>query len=303
MNDTALDLGESGRDSKYGYGLVSVAAAVAAIAPPPATGAISGIVVDNDTLNPIVGAAVTDGTRSATTDANGAYTITDVPEGTYTVTASATGYTSVSQTGVAVTTDTTTTVNFSLTAIVYGAIDGVVTDVDTGLPIEGAAITDGTRQATTDATGYYLISDIPEGTYTVTASAAGYQEASQSVVVTGGLTSTANFSLQAVSQATSVIVDSITYATEGGKNQDKHLLITLTLVDDLGNSVAGASVSITLAHDSGTSWSGTGTTGTDGTLTFTLKNAPAGCYNTTVNDVTAAGLTWDGLTPANGFCK
>ncbi|MCH7925516.1 MAG: carboxypeptidase-like regulatory domain-containing protein [Planctomycetes bacterium] len=150
-----------------------------------------------------------------------------------------------------VTADTTTTVDFTLTAIVivYGAIEGTVTDVDTGNPIEGATVTDGTRQATTDAAGYYLIADVPEGTYTVTASATGYQDASQEVAVTEGVTSIANFSLQAVSQAASVIVDSVTYATEGGKNKDKHLLVTVALVDDLGNAVSGASVSIDLFRD------------------------------------------------------
>ena len=36
------------------------------------------------------------------------------------------------------------------------------------------------------------------------------------------------------------------YATERGKNQDKHLLNAVALVDDLGNPVSGASVSIEL---------------------------------------------------------
>ncbi|MCH7529828.1 S8 family serine peptidase [Patescibacteria group bacterium] len=303
MNDTAIDLGNTGRDSKYGYGLVSVVAAVATIAPPPATGTISGTVIDNDTLNPIVGASVTDGTRQATTDINGAYTLTNVPEGTYTVTASATDYNSASQIGVAVVADTITTADFTLTAIMYGAIDGIVTDVDTGNPIEGATVTDGIRQATTDTTGYYIISDVPEGTYTVTAGATGYQDASQPAAVTGGVTSTANFSLQAVTQASNVIVNSITYVTEGGKNSDKHLLITIAVVDDFGAAVSGALVSIDLSRDGSVIASGNGTTGTDGMLTFSLKNAKSRCYETNVTNVTADGLTWDGLTPANGFCK
>ena len=305
MNNTAEDLGDTGRDSKYGYGLVSVVAAVASVAPPVAAGTINGTVTDADTLNPIAGVTVTDGTRSATTDVNGVYTLTSVPEGTYTVTASADGYNSASQTNVVVTADTTTTVDFTLTAIVivYGAIEGTVTDVDTGNPVEGVTVTDGTRQATTDAAGYYLIADVPEGTYTVTASATGYQDASQEVAVTEGVTSIANFSLQAVSQATGAIVNSVTYATEGGKNKDKHLLVTVALVDDLGNVVSGASVSIDLFRDGSLAGSGTGTTGTDGTLTFSLKNAKSGCYETTVTDVSAEGLTWDGVTPTNGFCK
>ena len=106
------------------------------------------------------------------------------------------------------------------------------------------------------------------------------------------------------SSSDTVSVSSITYATEGGKNGDKHLLITVALVDDLTNPVSGASVSIKLENDtSGGPWFGTGTTGADGTLTFTLNNAPSGTYTTTVTAVTAEGLTWDGETPLNSFTK
>jgi len=102
---------------------------------------------------------------------------------------------------------------------------------------------------------------------------------------------------------TTVSVSSITYATEGGKFQDKHLLITIELLDDLGNPVSGASVSIDLNLNDSIFRSGTGTTGSSGTITFSLKNAPVGSYSTTVTDVTASGLAWDGSTPLNGFFK
>ena len=49
--------------------------------------------------------------------------------------------------------------------------------------------------------------------------------------------------------------------------------------------------------------SATGTTGTDGKVTFRATNAPTGCYTTTVTNVAASGYTWDGTTPANQFCK
>jgi serine protease AprX len=103
---------------------------------------------------------------------------------------------------------------------------------------------------------------------------------------------------------TAVEVDSVTYATEGGRDKDKHLLITVALVNNSGSPVSGASVSIRLDQVLVASWTGTGATGTDGTVTFSLKNAPSGCYTTTVTDVAADGLTWDGATPTNGlFCK
>jgi predicted secreted protein len=104
-------------------------------------------------------------------------------------------------------------------------------------------------------------------------------------------------------EATTVSVSAITYATEGGKKGDKHLLITVALVDYLEVAVAGESVSIDLYRDGTRIASGTGTTGTDGKVTWTLKNARSGDYKTTVTDVTAAGLTWDGVTPENNFKK
>ena len=300
LTSTAEDIGPTGKDMHYGYGLVSAAAAVAAVAP-PATGTISGTVTDAGTTDPIAGATVTDGTRSATTDTNGNYTIYDVPEGTYTVTASADGYNSVSQSVVVVSEDTTN-LDFALTAIAYGAIDGTVTDFDTGKPIEGATVTDGTRSATTDSTGYYLITDVPEGDYTVTASATGYEDASQLVTVTGNSSTTENFALQAATEATAVTVDSITYTTEGGRFNDKHLNIHVSVVDDLGNPVADASVSIELYRDSVLEATGTGTTGNDGVVIFSYKNAPSGIYETVVTDVTAS-LPWDGNYPVNSLEK
>jgi hypothetical protein len=105
---------------------------------------------------------------------------------------------------------------------------------------------------------------------------------------------------------TTVGISSIDYAAAGGRDGDKHLSVTVALVDDLGGLVAGASVSILLEHDLGGSWTLTGTTDSEGTVTFSLLNAPDGCYTTTVTDVMAGGLTWDPADPANvsgEFCK
>jgi hypothetical protein len=101
---------------------------------------------------------------------------------------------------------------------------------------------------------------------------------------------------------TSVSVSSITYGVQGGRGQ--HLLITVALTDNTGGPVAGATVSVDLYYEGilliG---SGTGTTGTNGTVTFKVINASSGCYSTTVTNVTATGLAWDGATPPNSFCK
>ena len=144
-------------------------------------------------------------------------------------------------------------------------------------------------------TGGSFSTTLSDGNHSISAAATDSESASgsASISVTVG---------SPPAEATSVSVDSINYTTAGGKNSDKHLSITVALVDDLGNPAAGASVSIDLFWN-GSVASGTSTTETDGTVTFTLKNAASSCYATTVTDVTAAGLTWDGTTPANEFCK
>jgi len=219
LQQTADDLGETGRDSHYGFGLVNAAEAAAA---PVATGSIAG-------------------------------TVTNAADST--------------------------------------AISGATVTVDTG------------QSATTGADGTYTITDVPIDDRIVTASADGFNSASQTVTVSENITTTADFALTPVTTATTVSVDSITYATKGGRDGDLHLLITIALLDDLGEPVSDASVSIDLFLNASFHGSGTGTTGTDGTVTFRANNAPPGCYTTEVMEVTAAGLTWDGKTPSNQFGK
>ena len=83
-----------------GAGRINALAAVS-LTPIP-TGAIAGQVFDNDTLQPISGALVSDGTRTALSDGNGNYLISAVPAGTYPVTASAAGYSPTTTTVVVV---------------------------------------------------------------------------------------------------------------------------------------------------------------------------------------------------------
>ena len=141
---------------------------------------------------------------------------------------------------------------------------------------------------------------LSDGNHTITASVTdlGGKTGSASVSITVG---TPPVEATAVSVTSPSGIDG--YATEGGKNGDKHLLITVALLDNLNDPVEGASVLIDLSRDGSLIASGTGTTGTDGTVTFSLKNAKSGCYTTDVTDVTVGGLIWDGADPANGFCK
>ena len=142
--------------------------------------------------------------------------------------------------------------------------------------------------ATIDASG--LASGILAGSTTITANSNGFED-----TTTLGVTVVPE-------SGTSVNVASVEYATEGGRFDDKHLLTTVRLVDNLGAEVSGATVSIDLYRDGSRIASGTATT-VDGSVTFSLKNAASGVYTTTVTDVTASGLTWDDSTPTNSFTK
>ncbi|MBI2953199.1 MAG: S8 family serine peptidase [Chloroflexi bacterium] len=123
----------------------------------------------------------------------------------------------------------------------------------------------------------------------------------------GGKTGTASVSITVGTPsggATIASVPSIGYATYGGKNQNNHMQITTALVDNLGNPVANASVSISVALGGAPGYySGTSTTGTNGQAIFKIANASSGTYITTVTSVNAAGLTWDSVTPTNTFTK
>jgi hypothetical protein len=195
--------------------------------------------------------------------------------------------------------------NISLTpAVANGSISGGVTDTTTGSAIPGATVTDGIRSTTTDSNGDYTISDVPPGTYTVIASANGYVSASQLVTLNEGSTATANFALVPIpASEQTVSVVSIDYATQGGKNKDQNLLITVALVDGNGGPVANASVSIDVNLNGSLYDSNTGTTGTDGTVTFRETKTPSGTYACVVTAVNAPGFTWDEVTPPNSYTK
>jgi len=119
--------------------------------------------------------------------------------------------------------------------------------------------------------------------------------AATNITMSGNYSVTANFAMK----ATEVKVDSITYKTFGS---GKHLNIIVTLVDDLGDPVAGASVSATLYHNGEKCKEFQGTTKSNGTVTFKLHKHEPGCYYTEVTAIAAEGLKWDGVTPKNGYC-
>lgn len=183
-----------------------------------------------------------------------------------------------------------------------GTIAGTVTNANTGMPIAGATVTVDTGESdTTDSSGNYSIPNVSVGTHAVTASATGFQSQTQNATVNANQTTTVNFALSPVVGPTQAIVDCITYTTSGFRN--RNLKVTVKIVNDLGNPVSGASVSVIVTFPSGSTQSRTGTTNSSGEVTFQFNSAPNGCYRTDVTNVVASGLTFDGTEPPNGFQK
>ncbi len=147
-------------------------------------GIVSGTVVGTGTsTDPVEGALVetADGRFRALTDFYGQYTIT-VPSGDVTLRASKHGYSTVTQT-VNVPEDGSATGDFALET---AELEGFVYNFDTGEPIVGARVANGTG----DYVAYSLdlgdyVMNVPPGTATYTASKPGYTPESVTLAVTG----------------------------------------------------------------------------------------------------------------------
>lgn len=96
-------------------------------------------------------------------------------------------------------------------------------------------------------------------------------------------------------------VSGIVYATRAN---NRHLDVSLTVLEeDSTKPVSNASVSVELYRNNALYANRTGTTGTNGTVTFSFNNAPSGTYSTVVKSVTKDGYLWYGGTPDNTFTK
>lgn len=214
---------------------------------------VSGVVV-NSSGSQVSGAAVAvNGQTYTTTGSDGSYSL-NLPDGTYTVTVSDSGYQTASF-SLNVDNSNLSGENITLTANSSAAtytVSGVVTD-NSGYQIGGAALAiNGQNYTTTDADGSYSL-NLPDGNYTLTVSASGYQTATFNVDVADSSLTGQNITLNAVSSAAAYTVSGV-------------------VADNNGNPVSGAILAI-----NGQNYT---TTGADGSYSLSL---PDGTYTLTVS--------------------
>ena len=216
------------------------------------SGSITGSVKTTDGAA-IAGASVGYGGGTATTDANGNYTLSGVPVGTVQLVASASGFQSVTQ-SVAVNGGATSTANFTLAAApAGGTVTGKITNISNGAILAGATVSWSGGSTTSNTSGIYTLTNVAAGTQNITASANGYLPRTLSVSVVGGATSTLN----------------IPIATAGK--------ISVKVVTSSGAAVSGATVTI-----KGGSIATTVSGLSSSTGFFTTNWIPVGTYTVTV---------------------
>ena len=188
-------------------------------------GGFNGTVTDSNS-NPLQGVTVSCngcGVSSATTSADGTYSFTNIAPGTYSLTFSDTGYVTQTISGQVVNAGASTEVD--ATMITDGGIQGTVTDLQTSLPIMGALVTCSacpTTTSTTDGSGHYSFTLVPNGTYTLVVTASGYVNRTVSgVVVTGPSTTTRNPMLDEEGGISGTVTDAQT--THRAPGSDRHL--------------------------------------------------------------------------------
>lgn len=212
-------------------------------------GAVTGQVV-NSSGTAITGATVSAAGLTVATDASGNYTLANLPAGSTTIAASASGFANGSTT-VTVAAGTTTAAPAITLSSSSGTIAGSVQS-SSGAAISGATVGFGGGTTTTSATGTYTLANVPAGPVQLVASATGFQSVTQNISVTGGATTTANFTLSA-SAAKGTVTGKITNASTGA-------------------ALSGTAVS----------WSG-GSTTSSTTGVYTLANVSAGTVSITAS--------------------
>lgn len=213
----------------------------------PTTYSILGRVTDA-TSNPLTDVSLTVAPNSsATLDANGFYTITNLITGTYTITPTKTNYTFAPSTRTVSVPPNASAQDF-VGALITSTISGRITDGN-GSPSSGVSVSDGAgHTATTNTNGEYVIPGLTANTYTLTPTKAGctFSPTTLSVTVPPNATNK-NFAIACA-----------TFSTIAGR-----------VTDASSNPLADVVVRTTAGYSATTSATGV----------YTITGLPANTYN------------------------
>jgi uncharacterized repeat protein (TIGR01451 family) len=175
---------------------------VLSLLPVPASGPTEGkvaVLVVNGNGSPIPGATVSDGTNTATTDAQGRADLTYTAAGTYAISVNASGHLGDAKLA-SVELGKTVALTFKLQpqpapAPTTGTLVVHVYGADTGQTLSGSSVVSNPALTFSGSGGLFTATADP-GTYAVTASALGYLSGSRAANVEAGKTTVLNIGLQ-----------------------------------------------------------------------------------------------------------
>jgi uncharacterized membrane protein len=167
-------------------------------------GQLAGRIVDAQSGRPLAGAMVTlQGQPAARSDADGNYTVANLPQGSYRLSISKSGFADQSK-STSIRGGSATREDFSLrretarvdngpirvtptTPARSGGLRGQVIDARTGRPLAGASIYIANQQAAaTNQAGVFTVSNLQPGNYPVVVKMAGYADTGGSVAIRSG---------------------------------------------------------------------------------------------------------------------
>lgn len=246
---------------------------------------ISGFIMDGDT--PVVGAKVSIGSQTVTTDDHGYYTLLNIEPGKHEVKVEADGYVTTKEADIAVTADKVTSFSKDISSVLIDTdlikVSGVVVNAASSAAISGANVTldtfnADTQEWTTVATvitaangGYEINQEKAESKldlgveYRLTVSLDGYKDNVQTITLDEQK------------------VDNVIAGTQ--LTAIAAMDITGTVTDAEGAKVADAAVKI---FDAKGKEAASGTTNAQGVYTIDNAKLVSGTYNVVIDDNTSA---------------
>jgi len=192
---TLQDVDGSWAGDVYQTALALQVLALAANPPPaPNLANITGRVIDAETGLSLSGVTVdlaSASTVSGITSVDGSFSFNNVAQGDYSLSISYPDYAVIAMTFTALpgqTADIGTILLTRASAATTGIVRGVITDADTGLPLDGVTVTvTGVAEpAITDSNGAYQISNVPPSEVTLQANKEDYSIGSATATITAG---------------------------------------------------------------------------------------------------------------------